>query len=943
MSDIFSNAGNPYLNEISKPVSLLDLKIERLRNNVAAKQEKLQPTRTEEDIVASFDNLEGDSGDSLFNLAKSSVYRSKENIGNFLSGDSNPNRQADSDLKAGYTGREVLNNKQNEIIQGLAQSRVNFSEGNTLKGLADLGSAAFNTAKIAPELAADSAGSLVEGAVGVGLTFLPEAASSIAGVGLLSKKAKQGKDTVESIGDAIKKAEAAIKSGKKPNVLQKALVKSVRASSQTSLMTASVLQEMKEDYIQENGESPSAEYYAVNAPIAVALNTVQLGIFKKLFLPTKSGVKADIEGIKKYAKEMKDVLDNVPKSYSKQVAKKVLSTAKDVSIAAGAEAGQEYLQTWHEILATKMDNLSLDEAVKELSQGSNQDQALFGLLAGGAAGGVTKGALKVPSLAGGVVGSTASSVASTVADKTKSSALNKSYKLLSESEKEEVEKDYERNKDIYNQFSNVKNSQIDELKKAKSFNDLKDEEVIAEVTKVASGLGVDKNNKEVFGEVAEAVQNKYRAAIQESAKNLEKSNAGRVVKGNVNTLKDKVKTAVSKENYDKAIEIAKGIGSSSVDLVNKIKSSEALQVIEKGIDFARDSGKDKAKELKALAESSSLEDLKAATKVLKSKNEYVSNLLDKVINRKEKALSSFKGKQSLIKESNLSPAIKSVIKAGKFTKSSFSVISTEILKAGNSRIEDIKSAEQVQKVIKMYEDSQFNKSDDKLKLTKKELSKIKDKIANRIKELKDQAATEDNKESLKEKFEKGKDKVLSGARQLKAEELQNKIEKMDKKFLSFDSEEERVLYGNSILEAFGVSEDPKIKENNLILDIIKSGIVTKEDFESYMKKHIPNFSGIVKSDKTYLQFLSDKIYDVELRKYNETAKNEKKKETEQKTEEKVESKEELKAKLKDYEIEADHYVNDDDIAIKKLDDADLDRLTKIAEDLGNKNMICGIN
>lgn len=733
---------NPYLSG----TSLLDLKIQRLRERTAEKTNKFADVPTDQapadpqmsirEMAAARTNTS--SGAGLLDLAESSIYQSQENISNFLTGQSNPNAQAEADARAGYTGREDLQGRQQEAITGIAQGRNDFNEGNYLKGLASYGGAALDTLKMGPELLADSAGSVVEGAAGVAMTALPEAASSVAGVTLLGKKLRAAESTVSGISKAIDEAQKAIKAGKKVGPVEKALVKSTKAVSQTSFMTANVLQNMKEDYIAENnGETPNAGYWAVNAPIAIALNTVQLGIFKKFFLPSKAGVKKDIQGIKNYVKDMTEILDPIPKSYSKKVATTILGKARDVSAAAGAEAGQEYLQSWHEILATKMDGLSLDSAIEELSSGSNQDQTLFGAFAGAAAGGTGKGIAVAPKAALEVGAETALGVTQSAVQVAKKQAIRGSLKLLSPEERVEISENYNVKKEAFDVVKAKKEQQIKDLDKITSLDSVSDKEILADLNKAKEKLGIttsEMKDPDVFNEIKNKVKKDYNATVFLSRESLERSRAGMAAKmigkNIANEVKEVALRVAKKEDIDKAVEKLKEFGVDVQNTVKGLKTSAAVGIVERGTLYGANITQSEIDKIVKTAEKLSFKDLKKSMLVLKSTNPKLHNALKSTYKIVERRTKRFKQSNIEINKDNISPVLKSVTTAGEINSESEVLVEDALLESFEANsITDLESLKILEKAVNLYSKSKRIKNKKSRLVKKSDIAIYRKRIA----------------------------------------------------------------------------------------------------------------------------------------------------------------------------------------------------------------------
>jgi len=823
MSSIFSNAGNPLLQPMASSASLLDYKIQKLQQTSAAKQDKLKSSQQlDSEAQQETESLrrqqirekyrgngstDGGYVQGLLDLSEGSLFRSRDNLTNFVTGKSDPNVAKNAEIESGINPEFAQQFKQDksDIIGTIADGRIANKDGFTLKGLGKYASAFGQTLQIAPELVADSTNSLVEGAVGVGATALGGA-----GLGFLARRANKIFRSAESIQESVDAAVLARESGRTLSVYQKGLAATkkgvgatVKVASQTSLMSASILQQMKEDYILKNdGKTPDKVWWAVNTPIAIALNAVQLGIFKKFFTPSAAGLVKDTKAVKEYVKEMTSMFDNIPKSYSKQVASRILSQSKNVLAASGAEAAQEYLQTWQEILASKMDLDSIDSAVssfrKEIGVGSNQDKAIFGAMAGAAAGGLTKAVVSTPGL---VAGTTVDVVAGTVqkgAQYAKTQAIKSSFKLYSPEERADAAKTYAINKAEQQKFADLTNVQIANLESAKSFNEIENEETKNEILAFQQRFKLtdqDIQDPKQFKRVTDAVQSKYRGLITASKASVEGSNVARAV----NTVSKNafakstalVNQVLKSVNLDEAAavvtELSKDLAEGTVDAVKNYNSSSVKGLILLGSDYTSQSSKIEVKKIKKLAENVSLKELKDVVKLMQEKHPLLTVVLNREVRRKEISKDTI-GKNSVsVSKDTLPTPIKGVL-AGQIINSNDSISVAKALRGarpnGETRLADVESVNAYQKVMNSYVKSEdfINQtegsiSENDVSIIKAELTSRKEyltrpgRIVESIKstatKVKDVAvntfnktATEENLDKVKAKFDEYYDDVV---------------------------------------------------------------------------------------------------------------------------------------------------------------------------------------
>ena len=134
------------------------------------------------------------------------------------------------------------------------------------------------------------------------------------------------------------------------------------------------------------------------------------------------------------------------KSYAANAAKRIFNGTKKIVGSAGAEAGQEYLQTWHEILAPVASGDSLNEfvttAAAELGKDANQTEAIVGSILGFSAGGVARGATTAPGVALGtakdVAIGTAVTTGKAITKGLDSARVTAGLKLLNEDDRKNI-------------------------------------------------------------------------------------------------------------------------------------------------------------------------------------------------------------------------------------------------------------------------------------------------------------------------------------------------------------------------------------------------------------------------------------------------------------------------------------------------------------------------
>lgn len=124
-----------------------------------------------------------------------------------------------------------------------------------------------------------------------------------------------------------------------------------------------------EDFEKENGEKVSTMKLAE----MTAMNTVMFSLDRLAF--------KDVLGLKD---SLKATVTALPNSSKAQILKKVVTAASSTAIAGAKEGGQEYLQTWGEIL--NVSDTDMQGYVSQFSNEENQREALTGGIMGAGAG-----------------------------------------------------------------------------------------------------------------------------------------------------------------------------------------------------------------------------------------------------------------------------------------------------------------------------------------------------------------------------------------------------------------------------------------------------------------------------------------------------------------------------------------------------------------------------
>ena len=440
---------------------------------------------------------------------------------------------------------------------------------------------------------ADSASSFVEMGAGAAAAGLGGA-----GVAVLAKKAKNTFDLIDKIGDSYDAAKEANKAVKLAGTLGKNIAKK---SVGASVLTADIVQQTKVEYEQETGEKMSPARLAGATASILATSAFQMGMVKRFYMPSaKTFVGKTIK--EKYVNEMKQISKYLDQGAVKGIAKRIGAGAGKVFAAGGAEALQEYSQTWATILSVHMDPEEAGgffaSAYEEFSDDDNQNKAEVGAILGFVAGGGIRAASAVPTTAVGAVADAAVGTGNAIAKKSYNAARDR---LSTEDQEADIE---ERNnlRAAAQEIQTEAERKVDIVSKAKSFQDITDEKVKSEFTRLAEGK--DLTDPEVFKSVSDKAVRSYKkdsvSALYEEKKQNAYLTGRKVVKkagedfAKFADLTEEDIQAI-KDYTTKKVESIEGFGKSFVEDLKNYKTSATIGVAEAAVDFVSEASKKTAK------------------------------------------------------------------------------------------------------------------------------------------------------------------------------------------------------------------------------------------------------------------------------------------------------------------------------------------------------------
>lgn len=461
--------------------SLRERKQQVLDQKMIDKTARIDPEAlVQSDLMAAYKSSISGSGQSssLLDFAQSSGYRALGNLGDAGKSISNTmfqtdfdnsaetgwSNQANADTAAGLSAD--ARSQYDQDVQGVYQ---NIAQGNWWD-------AAKGSLALGPRVLADSAATIPELLAGTALTAT--GLGSGAGLALLGNRGRKAYQGIKAIGKGIDEA-------KKRSKAFELTTKALRSASNTSVMTADMVQQQVNDYKEENnGETPSAQRIAAMIAGNVAANMLEIGVLKNLFLPKLGGKPT----LKKFKEEVSNVLEYAEEGTAKSLIKTVAGGIPKVLAAGGGEAAQEYIQSWVEILGVKMKPEEagglMASAYKEITSKDNQDQAVLGAMLGFSAGSTAKAALGSPLVAGKAAVDVAKGGTKFAGRVVQDVGSKAAVAALSEKGLQEVKADYDVQKAAVKDAVAALTSKIDFISKADSVSAITgDEELSSAVDK----------------------------------------------------------------------------------------------------------------------------------------------------------------------------------------------------------------------------------------------------------------------------------------------------------------------------------------------------------------------------------------------------------------------------------------------------------------------------
>lgn len=592
--DSFSSLATAQESYTPPVLSLLEQKKQRLSSSAIEKEVRLDPQAG----LDAYNSLLGTEDGSVTDLAEASMYRAGGNladVGRTVSnkifdtgfddtaetGWSNP-EIADQEAGVSVEQRQAFQADQHKVLENVADGDV----------LGAIGSAA----KVGLPTLMDSAATMAELAAGTAVT----AATAGAGSVLLAKKVKDTAKAATNIAEAYSKIKDAKKASKAGTILDKSIkaIKSApKVAGQHSLMTADLVQQQRNEYKETYGEEPSAERLATMTALTLATSAVEMSIFKSIAVPKIGRAKVVEEGkvvedaklMQQFVAEGQRLIGYVDESALKSIAKRAASGVVSMAKAGGMEAGQEYVQTWAEILgvhAGSAESIGLLEDTLAQFTKENSDQAITGALLGAAAGGTAKAISTVPAVAAGTTADVTKGVVKAASNKLAQIADEKSAGLMTQAQRDKLTLEYERDVAKHEELVKENFRKTEVLKEVTSLEELQDEVVRAEITDLAKGE--DLNDPVVFEKKVNALIRGYKADAATSKVTPKTKRGYETLKAvSAKLATDAVEaTGVTKEDLASAVDKAKELGIATVEDLKSFNTSATYGLVEAALSYS---------------------------------------------------------------------------------------------------------------------------------------------------------------------------------------------------------------------------------------------------------------------------------------------------------------------------------------------------------------------
>jgi hypothetical protein len=620
-----------------------------------------------------------------------------------------------------------------EVMDSTAKASLALDQDNYLEAAKQGLIAAGQGVLAAPGVLADSFSAAPEIAAGVVAT----AAGGGAGIPLLAKKAKSAKNIFKRFEAGVKASKTKLTRGE---LLKEGLATLPKTAAQMSVVTSTMTQRVIADWEAENKEKASISRKAAFFAANLATMTGQGVILKNLFIPNFK---------KEFQKEAIAAVSHIKDtSHLRHLGKTVAEGLKKAFVAGGAEGGQEYAQSWVEIISVGIgkNDAFLDGLTRELADADNQVEAAGSAFLGFGAGGVARAVISAPAVAAvGALDATKATVKGTA--KTAAGTANlaakgltaiadqASFKLLSEEEQSIVSSQHAADKVVAEKSILKFEAAAFKVKAAKSVEDLRrDEGVSKAADALMDELSLNEKDLEdpkVFNKFRHKLAAKFNALADITGAKLQASTLKSIAERTAKNVKAKTVVAANKviaavnPTIEKARQAAKDLSTEAKQAVEELRSSSARGMIE----MAAKASKKEAKAIVVAARALTMDDLKRTTNVINEINPEIGKQLEQVVRAKEKTLKRVGLKvDDIINDKTLDPIITDVAKGVKLVANEAAALTQALNKTVASTIENLVALKDTETALDVLEKSEDFKKQINGAMSRENLTEVKRKL-----------------------------------------------------------------------------------------------------------------------------------------------------------------------------------------------------------------------
>ncbi|MCP4487739.1 MAG: hypothetical protein GY820_10545 [Gammaproteobacteria bacterium] len=652
-----------------------------------------------------------DSNINLFDIAESDWLQTREHWSDIISGheaapgiDRNKQIREYADAEAGVSEEDrarLVGDPQEKVTNSLAEGNYWDAAGHAFKAF--------------PGTAADSFGIVPELAVGA----LATSATGVGAAPLFARRLKKGADAVSRVVDAVQEAKKKKKIFDKGMDLVKKGAKALpKAAGQVSIATADITQRQRNDFFLKHGKYPTTGEYAQMYTLNMLTMIPQPAIIKNLFVPelAKKLVKTPMKAL---GDEIQVLGKNLVKgSNFGSIVNRLIEGTKKIAIAGGAEAAQEYFQTWAENLNVGMGPEQRKNFMASLTElvadEDNQFQALVGAYLGGGAGAGVRASITVPAVAAGTAVDTVKGTIKHTGKYLDNKAHKAALSVMSEEDRAILASDHKSRSKVARDKIAELDTTIEIVNNAESLKGLKDNPNTA---KLAKELQIDKEltdedlrDPKEFKSFKNMLERAYKArktaieakVVADTATAIGSKLGTNVKDKSVETAKDAIRTLG--KDPDKVLATIKKYGTptAAIKALKELDSSLAYGVIE----LAGQKTKEETKLAVTAAKELTLEEMDTVSTIIGDFDQKTATRIRRLAKNKAKALgvSGLKS-NTILDQKSLSKVIKDLKFKGSVSERNAAAAATELNRAIGSVISDVGTLTDIEDALAAYKNS----------------------------------------------------------------------------------------------------------------------------------------------------------------------------------------------------------------------------------------------